>query len=53
MSKFLLISGTKGSGKSLIRGLLDGHPQLLVSPFHEVVLESFYKNKTNVKKKWI
>ena len=51
MSKFLLISGTKGSGKSLIRGLLDGHPQLLVSPFHEVVLESFYKNKTNVKKK--
>jgi len=51
MSKFLLISGVKGSGKGLIRGLLDGHPDLFVSPFHEVVLEAFYKNKINVEKK--
>lgn len=40
--KFLLIAGAKASGKSLIRGILDGHPDLFVSPFHELVLQSLY-----------
>ena len=44
MDKFLSISGAKGSGKSIIRGLLDGHPQLFVSPFHERIFESFYED---------
>ena len=44
MEKFLYIAGSKGSGKNLIRGLLDGHQQLFVSIFHERIFESFFKN---------
>lgn len=44
MEKFLYICGAKGSGKSLIRAILDGHPQLFVSPFHERIFESFFED---------
>ena len=43
MENFLLIGGAKASGKSLIRGLLDGHPQLFVSIFHEVIFHHYMK----------
>jgi len=42
MENFLLLAGNKGSGKGLIRGLLDGHPQLFVSPYHELIFQSFF-----------
>ena len=51
MENFLLIAGSKGSGKGLIRGLLDGHPELFVSPFHELVFDSFYQDKKQEKSK--
>jgi hypothetical protein len=51
MEKFLLIGGAKCSGKGLIRGLLDGHPQLFVSPYHEVIIQALYENDHNVLKK--
>ena len=51
MENFLLIGGAKASGKSLIRGLLDGHPQLFVSIFHEVIFQSLYENDKNLLKK--
>lgn len=51
MEEFLLIGGGKASGKSVIRGLLDGHPQLFVSIFHEVIFQSLYENDKNLLKK--
>lgn len=51
MEKFLLIGGAKGSGKGLIRGLLDGHPKLFVSPYHEVIFQALYENDSDVLKK--
>ena len=50
MSKFLYISGSKGSGKSLIRGMLDSHHQLFVSPFHERIFEAFFGDLDDVLK---
>ena len=50
MSKFLYISGSKGSGKSLIRGMLDSHHQLYVSPFHERIFEAFFGDVDDVLK---
>lgn len=47
MNKFLLIAGSKGSGKGLIRGLLDGHEHLFVSPYHELIFQSFYSKGHN------
>ena len=44
MENFLLIGGSKASGKSLIRGMLDGHPELFVSPFHEIIFQALYEN---------
>lgn len=49
--KFLYLTGSKGSGKNLIRGLLDGHPQLFVSVFHERIFEAFYEDDNNFEKK--
>jgi hypothetical protein len=51
MEKFLLIGGAKASGKSLIRGVLDGHPELFVSIFHEVIFQSLYVEDADVYKK--
>ena len=51
MEKFLFIGGAKASGKSVIRGLLDGHPQLFVSIFHEQIFQSLYENDSNLLKK--
>ena len=47
---FLLIAGGKASGKGLIRGVLDGHQQLFVSPYHELIFDSFYSRESNTKK---
>lgn len=47
MGKFLLIAGSKGSGKGLIRGVLDGHQHLFVSPYHELIFQSFYSRKND------
>ena len=38
---FILISGPKAAGKSIIRGIIDGHPDIFVSPFHELILQAF------------
>jgi hypothetical protein len=35
------LDGWWGSGKSVLRGLLDGHPEVFSSPIHEVVPISF------------
>ena len=43
-SNLILIAGAKASGKGLIRGILDGHPELFVSPFHELILQSFSRD---------
>ena len=51
MEKFLYLTGSKGSGKNLIRGLLDGHPQLFVSAFHERIFEAFCEDDANVSNK--
>ena len=51
MEKFLYLTGSKGSGKNLIRGLLDGHPQLFVSAFHERIFEAFCEDDVNVSNK--
>jgi hypothetical protein len=40
----VLIAGAKASGKGLIRGVLDGHPELFVSPFHELIMQSFSRD---------
>jgi len=51
MENFLLIGGSKASGKSLIRGMLDGHPELFVSPFHEIIFQALYENDNELHKK--
>ena len=33
----LILAGAKGAGKALIRGMLDGHESVFVSPFHELL----------------
>jgi hypothetical protein len=43
MERLLLIGGVKASGKAVIRGKLDGHSQIFVSPLHELVHEPFAK----------
>lgn len=37
----LLIAGAKASGKSIVRGILDGHPEVFASPFHELLTLGF------------
>tara|TARA_Y100000816_G_C26074758_1_gene565632 strand:+ start:668 stop:1606 length:939 start_codon:yes stop_codon:yes gene_type:complete len=41
----ILIDGFWGSGKSMIKILLNGHPDLLVSPVQESIVSSFHNNK--------
>jgi hypothetical protein len=47
---FLLIDGFWASGKSVLKSLLDGHPDLKVSPSQEAIFSSFYRNRKNFKK---
>jgi len=37
----VLIDGHPACGKSLIRGMLDGHPQVFASPFHDILPLAF------------
>ena len=41
----ILIDGFWGSGKTVLRSLLDGHSELKVSPSQESIISSFYRNK--------
>lgn len=41
---FILIDGFWGSGKTVLRSLLDGHKDLYVSPSQESIFSSFYRN---------
>lgn len=41
-----IIDGWWGSGKSVLRGLLDGHPQVFVSPIQDSVPGAFARDKT-------
>ena len=41
MSQMVEISGWWGSGKSILRGVLDGHPQVFANPVHDGVLFAF------------
>lgn len=41
----ILIDGFWGSGKSMIKILLNGHSDLLVSPVQESIVSSFHNNK--------
>ena len=47
---FLLIDGFWASGKSVLKSLLDGHPDLRVSPGQEAIFSSFYRNRKEFKK---
>lgn len=47
----VLIDGYWGTGKSVLRGLLDGHPNLFVSPIQDSLPGSFAKDKSD--KKWL
>ena len=38
--KLILLGGAKGSGKSVLRATLDGHPGIFASPFHELFPEA-------------
>ena len=40
----ILIDGFGGSGKTILRSLLDGHKELFVSPSQECLISSFYRN---------
>ncbi len=42
---FILIDGFWGSGKSMIKMLLNGHPNLCVSPIQESIVSAFYNNR--------
>ena len=46
---FLLIDGFWASGKSVLKSLLDGHPNLKVSPGQEAIFSSFYRNQNKFK----
>ena len=37
LQSLLVLAGAKGAGKALLRGLLDGHKNVFVSPFHELL----------------
>ena len=41
----ILIDGFWGSGKTVLRSLLDGHKDLYVSPSQESILSTFYRNQ--------
>ena len=41
----ILIDGFWGSGKTILRSLLDGHEELKVSPSQECIISSFCRNK--------
>ena len=43
----ILIDGFWGSGKTILRSLLDGHEELKVSPSQECIISSFCRNKKN------
>lgn len=45
----ILIDGFWGSGKTVLRSLLDGHNQLKVSPSQECIISSFDRNKKKSK----
>tara|TARA_B100000900_G_scaffold416215_1_gene450160 strand:- start:41709 stop:42719 length:1011 start_codon:yes stop_codon:yes gene_type:complete len=45
----ILIDGFWGSGKTVLRSLLDGHKELKVSPSQESIISSFYRNKKKSK----
>ena len=40
----ILIDGFGGSGKTILRSLLDGHNELFVSPSQECLISCFYRN---------
>ena len=40
----ILVDGFAGSGKTILRSLLDGHDELLVSPSQECLISSFHRN---------
>ena len=40
----ILIDGFWGSGKTVLRSLLDGHSELKVSPSQESIVSSFERN---------
>jgi len=41
----VLLDGFWGSGKSMVKMLLNGHPNLNVSPIQESIVSSFYRNR--------
>jgi hypothetical protein len=41
----IIIDGFWGSGKSVLRSLLDAHPELYVSPSQEAIFSSFHRNQ--------
>ena len=45
----ILIDGFWGSGKTVLRSLLDGHSELKVSPSQESIISSFYRNSKKSK----
>lgn len=40
----ILIDGWSGSGHSVLRGLLDGHPNLFCSPIHDYIPVAFFED---------
>jgi Sulfotransferase family len=40
----ILIDGWSGSGHSVLRGLLDGHPNLFCSPVHDFIPVAFFED---------
>lgn len=43
----VIIDGFSSSGHSVLRGLLDGHPNIFCSPVHDYTLIAFCENTTN------
>ena len=41
----VLLDGFWGSGKSMVKMLLNGHPNIRVSPIQESIVSSFYRNR--------
>ncbi|WUI00409.1 hypothetical protein OHR68_00850 [Spirillospora sp. NBC_00431] len=44
----ILIDGEGASGKTVLRSLLDGHPELSVLPFHDMIIEVLVTGPENI-----